>query len=218
MAGFYKDSRRTDGLRANCKACMLLAGKRNWESNKQQISAQQRKYAAENQEMVSARKSIWGKATRERRLEVSAAWQAKNPGKRREIQRRYEASLSKERRADVARVKYARARMSPEFRMRNAVSRQLRRSLIGGKGGKRLEALLEYSMAELRTHLGRQFTKGMAWENYGEWHIDHIVPQCSLPYQRATDPNFRLAWALTNLRPLWGSENRSKNGKAIFLC
>ena len=27
-----------------------------------------------------------------------------------------------------------------------------------------------------KKHLEQQFTEGMSWENYGEWHIDHKIP------------------------------------------
>ena len=28
----------------------------------------------------------------------------------------------------------------------------------------------------LRQYIQRRFKKGMSWNNYGKWHIDHIVP------------------------------------------
>ena len=30
--------------------------------------------------------------------------------------------------------------------------------------------------AELRDHLESQFAHGMNWDNYGQWHVDHIRP------------------------------------------
>jgi Uri superfamily endonuclease len=38
------------------------------------------------------------------------------------------------------------------------------------------EILVGCSMDELRAHLESQFTDGMTWDNYGEWHVDHIKP------------------------------------------
>ena len=52
----------------------------------------------------------------------------------------------------------------------------------------------------------------MTWENYGEWHIDHIIPLDS-----ANDENelYSLCY-YTNLQPLWGNENIRKGAKILF--
>ena len=48
----------------------------------------------------------------------------------------------------------------------------------------------------------------MSWKNYGVyWHIDHIIPQSDLPYTSMEDDNFKLCWALDNLRPLEAKQN-----------
>lgn len=51
----------------------------------------------------------------------------------------------------------------------------------------------------------------------GEWHIDHIIPKSSFDYQTPDDDAFKAAWALTNLRPLWSSENLRKKAKRLHL-
>ena len=77
--------------------------------------------------------------------------------------------------------------------------------------------LLGYTIADLRSHLERQFTKGMTWERFskGEIHIDHITPQSAFDL---TNPDeWRKCWCLSNLRPLWAKENIAKSNKQIFL-
>lgn len=79
--------------------------------------------------------------------------------------------------------------------------------------------LLGYSATELKAHLETLWTVGMSWENYGEWHIDHIRPIHS--FASGTPPH--IVNALSNLQPLWkttriieGIEylgNLNKNGK-----
>ena len=68
-----------------------------------------------------------------------------------------------------------------------------------------------FSEAELRDHLQRQFVRGMSWDNYGEWHIDHIIPVIAFSVSGPECPELRKAWALSNLRPLWAKDNLSKN-------
>src|SRR3546814_9626669 len=65
--------------------------------------------------------------------------------------------------------------------------------------------------------LERQFLPGMSWDNRGEWHIDHIRPLCAFEFTSPDDPQFREAWALTNLRPLWARDNLRKGGRLDLL-
>jgi hypothetical protein len=79
------------------------------------------------------------------------------------------------------------------------------------------ESLLGYTIAELRTHLERQFLPGMSWHNMGKWHIDHIVPLASFTITGPDDPELKRAWALPNLRPLWARDNIAKGAKTTSL-
>lgn len=93
----------------------------------------------------------------------------------------------------------------------------VRLSLLGAKAGRKWEALAGYTVEDLKLHLERQFTKGMTWANMGEWHIDHIIPKASFSFTTADEPEFKACWALTNLRPLWATENHSKHAKRLHL-
>ena len=66
---------------------------------------------------------------------------------------------------------------------------------------------VEWEVAKL--HIERQFTKGMNWSNYGEWHIDHIIPLASAN----TEQEIINLCHYTNLQPLWAEENFSKGCK-----
>jgi hypothetical protein len=89
----------------------------------------------------------------------------------------------------------------------------------GEKSSRKTFDILGYTLDELRTHIERQFGRGMTWDNYGPlgWHIDHRVPLTAFQYSTMECDGFRSAWALTNLQPLWSEENRSKNGKVTVL-
>ncbi len=67
-----------------------------------------------------------------------------------------------------------------------------------------------YSVTELMKHLEQQFTDGMSWDNYGEWHIDHIRPVSWFKFKSTDDKEFKDCWSLTNLQPLWARDNLSK--------
>lgn len=83
------------------------------------------------------------------------------------------------------------------------------------KGGRRTFALLGYAVEQLVAHLESRFAPGMSWENYGRngWHIDHIRPLSSFTYSTPDCPDFKEAWALSNLQPLWAIDNLRKHAK-----
>lgn len=64
-------------------------------------------------------------------------------------------------------------------------------------------------------HLESKFEPWMGWDNFGfyGWHIDHIKPLAAFDYQTPDDPQFREAWALSNLRPLAAVDNWKKGSK-----
>ncbi len=55
----------------------------------------------------------------------------------------------------------------------------------------------------------------MSFENYGEWHIDHVVPASNFSYDSFEDKEFKDCWALSNLQPLWAEENLKKGDRLI---
>ena len=110
-----------------------------------------------------------------------------------------------------------RRRSSPRESLNIRIGNAVREAVRGRKGGCRWEALVGYSLDELVAHLERQFTRGMSWENMGEWHIDHITPLASFTFKSADCAEFKAAWAITNLRPLWASENMSKGARITRL-
>mgnify|MGYP005998760249 CR=1 FL=1 len=71
--------------------------------------------------------------------------------------------------------------------------------------------LLGCSQETLKQHMENQFTCGMSFENYGEWHMDHIAPVSSFDLN---DPEQqRECFHFTNLQPLWAKDNFEKGGK-----
>jgi hypothetical protein len=66
---------------------------------------------------------------------------------------------------------------------------------------------IEWELA--KQHIERQFTKGMNWDNQGEWHIDHIIPLVSAN----TEEELIKLCHYTNLQPLWAEDNLTKSDK-----
>lgn len=75
----------------------------------------------------------------------------------------------------------------------------------------RTHNLLGYAAADLADSIRSKFLDGMTWDNYGEWHIDHIKPISVFIKSGITDP--KVINSLDNLQPLWAFDNLSKGAK-----
>ena len=106
-----------------------------------------------------------------------------------------------------------RARTDPGFRLNERIRKRIYFSILGRKNGRHWEHLVGYALAQLRAHLQKRFKPGMNWENYGKWHVDHIIPISAHNFSKPEHPDFKRCWALSNLQPLWGPENQSKGAK-----
>ena len=134
----------------------------------------------------------------------------------RAYEERRRAEINARRRAKRSGQEY-RARVNTPAAVLNKRMSEGLRSSIKGKGGRKWQSLVGYTPDELTAHLERQFMRGMGWHNLDQWHIDHIQPLASFAFHSFDCPDFRRAWALTNLRPLWASENLKKKDSRQFL-
>lgn len=80
------------------------------------------------------------------------------------------------------------------------------------------EDIIGCVLDEFREYIESRFPEGMTWDNYGEWHIDHVVP---LSHFKIVDENnmcinieeAKKANHYTNLQPLWAEDNLKKSNR-----
>jgi hypothetical protein len=87
---------------------------------------------------------------------------------------------------------------------------EIKKRLAVRKEGHTIE-LLGCSLEKFLGHIESQFQKGMTWDNYGQWHVDHIRPCYSFNIMDKREQ--RVCFHYTNLRPLWAKENLKKGRK-----
>lgn len=89
--------------------------------------------------------------------------------------------------------------------------------IIGYKRRGKSIDIVGYTPDDFRGNIENQFKPGMSWDNYGEWHIDHIRPLCSFRFKNNEGSidygEVKKSMALKNLQPLWAIENLIKSGK-----
>lgn len=100
---------------------------------------------------------------------------------------------------------------NPGALLRERMSTALWHQMRGARKGKSVLEFIGCSVDELKAHLERQFAPGMTWENYGEWHVDHVMP-CAL-FDHTNDDEVRMCWHFSNLQPMWAVENIAKKDR-----
>lgn len=232
-----------DGRRSRCKKCEAEIALARYHANREQYLNNQRKRYAADPEKFRALALKWHADNTIRANKRSAKWKADNPAAVAAYNKEYYAENRQEskdrfrswvqdnalRRKEYMRLwhvenpeknrSYSKRRLENiRVRIENAVRCRIWATIIrGSKNGRRSLSLLGYSAEDLRAHIQRQFSQGMTWDNYGEWHIDHVIPLSSFNYQTPDDPEFKAAWAMTNLRPLWKIDNLRKGAKRLTL-
>jgi hypothetical protein len=124
---------------------------------------------------------------------------------------RYQAYLAKAR--DYRR---SRKQRDPDFAIRCHLRSRLIDLISRGKCTRNTSALnlTGATIAELRSHIERQFKRGMSWRNYGViWHIDHIIPCAEFDLTSARQQ--AICFNYLNLSPLWAKENLKKSNRIL---
>lgn len=158
--------------------------------------------------------SIVGKLRQDIKNEQTRKWRLNNPEKNKECDKKSrqkrKVKIREEQRAWQKKTRLE----NLSFRLAQNIRSRLRLALKHNqKKGKTLE-YLGCSIEFLKTHLESNFKKDMSWNNYGEWHIDHIIPLSK--FDLSNEAELRKASHYTNLQPLWAKDNIIKGAKYVI--
>ena len=191
---FNKDSSRRDGLSYICKKCAIIKKNTYINNNKEKVILSYKKYREKNKERILKNK----KEHYYNNIESIKIYRKKYNKENREYYNKWEKNKTKN---DIL------FRLSKN--MRSRVRTFLRKNKIS-KTNKTMD-LVGYSPSFLKEHIEKQFHPNMTWDNYGEWHIDHIIP---LNSANSEEELYKLCH-YTNLQPLWAKDNLSKGCKIL---
>ena len=194
LTEFNKHKGCKDGIRSRCKACCSAYNKKWQGENREARLAYKKQYDIDNRDKIQA----YYQANRESILSKVSEWANVNKDKRRASAERYRTKMMA---TDLS------------YKITKNLRYRMWEALNGiSKHAPTIE-LLGCTVEHFRFHLEQQFTDGMTWDNYGDWHMDHIHP-CSSFDQ--TDPEQqKICWHYTNYQPLWASDNCSKRDTII---
>lgn len=183
---------------------IYLKKRRDWEKkyallNKEKIRKRQKEWRLKNLDHVKKVALNYLQKNRKKILKYSKEWHQR-PEVKQKRNERY-----KERR-----------KTEPFYRMKLSLRGRLNSFVYRGRANKMVSnsVLIGCDWNFFKKYIENKFKKGMTWENYGKWHIDHIKPMTSFDLFKLDDQyeccNYK------NLQPLWAEENRKKSNKLNY--
>ena len=203
LYNFGKDNGKKDGLVCHCKECSKAIRKENAikikqfgaiyrASHKEEAAKYSKTYRKNNNSALRLKKKEYYQKNRVKLLGEMNKYRKENQEK-------------------INNYRRQRRKIDPSFRMaellRTRINKLIRR---GHKPGSPVRDL-GCSLDELKSYLESKFLQGMSWDNYGEWHIDHIILLAS--FNLEDREQFLKACHYTNLQPLWAIDNLRKGDR-----
>ena len=200
---FHLHKSRKDGRQDNCKECI-------------------KNYSRDNSERLRAKSIKWYKENLNKAKEKNKKWRKDNPEKTAEYSKKYRqdnfekiADYNRKRKQENPayhrEYEKKRRQSDPLYKMicylRNRIGSYCRD--IGANRTTRTKDMLGLDLSTFKSYMESKFQDGMTWENYGQWHVDHIKP---ISLARNEKEIIELNH-YTNLQPLWASDNIKKSNR-----
>lgn len=236
---FGKDKKAKDGLKYQCKSCEREYRKQHYQANKKYYKESNKKYYQTNKEIIKESYKEYRQDNKERIKKYCKEYYQVNKEKIKERTKEYRQANkeyckeyikewyqvnkervkeynkdNKERKKEYTKEWYReRRKTDPLFKMNRNLRKRTWEAFKnkGYKKTSKTQEMLGVDWEIAKQHIERQFTKGMNWDNQGEWHIDHIIPLASANNKE----ELMKLCHYTNLQPLWAKDNLSKSDKII---
>lgn len=227
ISEFGKNKNKKDGLSIYCKECenkrYRLYNKNNpdkrratakkWlEKNKEKYKEIVKNYLEKNPHMVSSvrlKKYRENPEFVEKEKERGRLYYQNNLEKIREKRKLYYHNNKEQERKKSNEWKRNKLKIDPLERIKKNIRDRVREYLTGENKSKRTFDIIGLDKENFKSYIENKFTDGMSWENYGDWHLDHIKPL----YLAENEEDLLKLNHYTNLQPLWVEDNLKKNRK-----
>lgn len=214
--------------------CNKCYQKERWWANREKKLEQSRKWKKEHREELRKKQLDYyyknkdkinaAKRNNPEKIKKRRTWQRKNRVKL-NLYRRLNYNGKKEyacfkkwvknnpeKRKLQRKKEYLKVKDDPVYKLERIVRVYMHKALSKNKINKKGQHtfdLLGYSALDLKEHLESKFLEGMSWDNYGDWHIDHVVPICLAKNMEEV----LFLNKLENLQPLWAEDNLQKGSR-----
>ncbi len=195
---FHKNIGTKDRLTTICKLCIKIYSKNYYKKNKDTILNRNFNYYDKNKEQIAKYQKEYSiKYRKEHKKEkaiLDKKYRDRNKNKLKKYFREY---------------KSIRIKNDINFKLQNYLRTRIWSSLKGLNKSLSTMFLIGCEIDYLMYHIQEQFTKGMSWDNYGDWHIDHIKPCASFDLSKKSEQ--LKCFNYKNLQPLWALDNLQKH-------
>lgn len=226
---FNKDKSTVDKLTRSCKDCQKEYREKNKdrirkynEDNKESKYEYNKKYRIKNKSEIVSYRKTHRKSNKKRLNEKSKKYREDNRDYIKEYNKEY-----REKNKDKFKEYYLnnkdkilsnqkiyeknKRKTDPLFKfiknIRVSISNSIRKNGYTRKS--KTHEILGCSFEDFKIFIESKFSDEMTWENYGEWHIDHIEP---ISWAKSEEEILKLNH-YTNLQPMWGNINQSKGNR-----
>jgi len=216
---FGKDSKRKDGLKPYCSECRKKECKIYREKNSNKISNYHKTLYSDNSDKILERNRSWRSNNIEKKKDIDRKYREENnlliienrkkffeshPNIKSQYQKKYrennKENIKIKNKEPFNRLKHnIRSRVYKFLNVKNIRKNNTTFNIIGCLPN------------QLKEHLQKKFIHGMSLDNYGDWHIDHIIPLSSATNEEEI---YKLCH-YTNLQPLWSEDNLKKSNKIL---
>lgn len=215
---FYKSPRGKYGVLARCKTCEKEKSKKYTVENREKINEKKSEYYSKNINNIAKKKSERYTSNCEQLKEKMKEYYVENCEQIKEKRRQYRKEnfekikkYYEEHREEKREYRRERYKTDIKFKLSHNLRRRFARALAGNAKTASAIKLIGCTVEELHTFLEAEFGEGMTWENYGDWHIDHIRPCASFNLEDPEEQKKCFHW--TNLQPLWAADNWAKSDR-----
>jgi hypothetical protein len=193
---FNKDSNRGSGYAYYCKECKKEYDREYRKRNRKKRNAQIREWHGRNKESQTLKRKEYYRENKKYISDKQKNYYVEN---RDLILRKHLQYYNKRRKSDL------------NFRILGNLRCRLYKAVKHNQKSKPTLDLIGCDINVLRSHLESQFAEGMTWDNYGEWHVDHIKPCAS--FDLSNEEEQKICFNYKNLQPLWAEDNMRKGSK-----
>ena len=191
---FGKQSNSKDGFKHRCKACRTNEYMQNQKHN---IQRSRNQYNG-NKDYIAIRNKTYKEERKEWYKEKDRIYYENN----KEIIK-----------SNVKHYRRERSKVDVGFRLIARYRTRIYKALKGILKTEKTKDLVGCSIEKLKLYIESMFIEGMSWNNYGEWHIDHIKPCSKFDFNNKKE--IHECFHYSNMQPLWAKDNLKKSAKFI---
>lgn len=114
---------------------------------------------------------------------------------------------------NIYKAKWMRKKMNTDigFKLKHRLRTRIYNAVKGTVKSESTINLIGCSIEHLMAHLESGFTEGMSFDNYGRWHVDHVIPCAKFDLTKGKEQ--KKCFNYKNLQPLWAFDNMSKGAR-----